>query len=162
MQVYVRGLPHIEHAQFGLAGLLLAGACTGGLAVVFPWFPISFASTGGALVAVAHLFPRCRVRVHAAAAQDSVSVRKANRGQIEKAKRPTPDNRESAAVMVSLNRQTPQALCFSGKLNGANINIINAFTLLLFQRLKWQFVLKDGKAKAKTNVFNVPLLFKSL
>ena len=51
----MRGLSHIEHAQFGFTGLLLAGACAGRLAVVFPWFPIPLASTGGAVVAVAHL-----------------------------------------------------------------------------------------------------------
>ena len=58
-------LTHIEHAQFGLAGLFLPGTCTGRLAVVFPVFSIPFADTSQALITITCLLPRRDIRVDA-------------------------------------------------------------------------------------------------
>lgn len=49
---------YVEHAQLGLAGLLLAGTCARRLAMVLPGFSIDLPATRQAFIAVARLFAR--------------------------------------------------------------------------------------------------------
>lgn len=52
------GRTYIEHAQFGLVGLLLAGACAGRFAVVFPGLPVPLPAASRAIAAITHLLTR--------------------------------------------------------------------------------------------------------
>lgn len=56
-------MTHIEHAQFGFAGLFLPGTCAGRLAVVFPGFSVPLPSTGQAVIAVTCFLTGSHIRV---------------------------------------------------------------------------------------------------
>lgn len=56
-------MAHIEHAQSGLAGLLLSGTCAGRLAVVFPGFSVPLPPTSQAVIAITCFLTRCHIRV---------------------------------------------------------------------------------------------------
>lgn len=59
-------MTHIEHAEFGFAGLFLPRTCTGRLAVVFPGFSVALPHTSQAVIAITCFLTRGHVRVKTA------------------------------------------------------------------------------------------------